>query len=185
MPSKLKRIYGTPFLHFITVSCYQRKPALGEAHHRNIFVKALSRFRDQYGFSLVGYVVMPEHVHLLISEPQKGNPSVVMQSLKQTVSREILKILRSGRPGSHAQRLLVSLTPPRGTGNPQFWQRRFYDFNVWSGKKMYEKLEYMHMNPVKRGLVQHPAHWPWSSFRFYAYGDAPILAMDRWPPKID
>lgn len=60
----------------------------------------------------------------------------------------------------------------------QFWQRRFYDFNVWSEKKKLEKLEYMHMNPVERGLVKQPADWPWSSYRFYALGDTRMLAMN-------
>jgi putative transposase len=50
---------------------------------------------------------------------------------------------------------------------PQFWQRRFYDFNVWSSKKIREKLEYMHANPVKRRLVRHPKDWPWSSYLSY------------------
>ena len=51
---------------------------------------------------------------------------------------------------------------------PRFWQPRFYDFNVWSAKKRKEKLEYMHRNPVTRGLVEHPRDWPWSSWSFYA-----------------
>ena len=49
-----------------------------------------------------------------------------------------------------------------------FWQRRFYDFNVWSEKKLKEKLEYMHANPVQRKLVEHPKDWPWSSWANYA-----------------
>jgi len=59
---------------------------------------------------------------------------------------------------------------------PQFWQRRFYDFNVWTLKKKTEKLGYMHMNPVKRGLVTHPRDWPWSSYSFYE-GEGEILIV--------
>jgi putative transposase len=51
-----------------------------------------------------------------------------------------------------------------------FWQRRFYDFNVWSSKKRNEKMNYMHFNPVKRGLVTHPKDWAWSSYGFYSAG---------------
>ncbi len=61
------------------------------------------------------------------------------------------------------------------------WQRRFYDFNVWSESKRLEKLQYMHGNPVKRRLVENPADWPWSSWRFYHLGDTSVLAMDRVP----
>ena len=61
------------------------------------------------------------------------------------------------------------------------WQRRGYDMNIWTPKKRDEKLNYMHNNPVKRGLVKHPGDWPWSSWRFYFRNDASLLAMDTLP----
>ena len=80
--------------------------------------------------------------------------------LKQTVSRLILQKLRNALPGSADHRLLARLqVPPRFTKS-RFWQRRFYDFNTFTEKKIWQKLEYMHLNPVKRGLVNHPGHWP-------------------------
>jgi putative transposase len=87
MPRNLKRHYGKGDLHFITFSCFERRPLLGSVRSRNLFLKMLGEVRDAYGFSLVGYVLMPEHVHLLISEPKKGTPSKVVQVLKQRVSR--------------------------------------------------------------------------------------------------
>jgi len=60
------------------------------------------------------------------------------------------------------------------------WQRRFYDFNVWTERKRIEKLRYMHRNPVKRGLVENPEDWQWSSFRFYAYGEAGLVRLNEW-----
>jgi putative transposase len=91
-----------------------------------------------------GYVVMPEHVHLLVSEPKKTILSKAVQALKLSVSVQSKK-----RP---------------------FWQVRYYDFNVYNEEKRVEKLRYMHRNPVKRGLVEKPEDWPWSSFRHYATG---------------
>jgi putative transposase len=123
-------------------------------------VKILGEARDRYGFLLAGYVVMPEHVHLLIGEPPDGTPSTVLQVLKQRVSRA------SNR------------TDPSGQILPQFWEQRFYDFNVWSQKKITEKLQYMHMNPVKRGLVSHPKEWLWSSFSFYSNGEMGLIRID-------
>lgn len=116
---------------------------------------------------------MPEHVHLLIGEPKKGTPSTVLQVLKQRVSR----VLRGKwRSSSSAQlRLRFSASAP---DLPCFWQRRFYDFNVWSAKKRKEKLEYMHANPVKRGLVKNPAGWAWSSWSFYVGGEMGTLPID-------
>ena len=65
------------------------------------------------------------------------------------------------------------------TGLRQFWQARFYDFNVYTEKKKREKLEYMHSNPVTRGLVLHPKEWPWSSWSNYAQDGEGLIAVDR------
>jgi putative transposase len=120
---------------------------LDGAAERRIFERTLEQVRRWYGLSVVGYVVMPEHVHLLLTEPERGSLALAVQMLKQTVSRRITH--RAGTP---------------------FWQRRYYDFNVWSAEKRVEKLKYIHRNPVKRGLVSSPEDWAWSSFRHYATG---------------
>jgi putative transposase len=152
MRNPLQRRYGEGDLHFITFSCIHRRPLLGTAQARDRLVRVLAEVRVRYAFRLIGYVVMPEHVHLLISEPSKGDPSKVLQVLKQRVSINLLEKLRGDDRSSERH----------------FWPRRFYDFNVWSGKKITEKLNYMHLNPVKRGLVVHPRDWPWSSWSHYA-----------------
>ena len=162
MANKLVRIYGRGHLHFITFSCYRRVPFLRSVRARNVFVQILDEVRGRYGFSLVGYVVMPEHVHLLIGEPAKGTPSTVVQVLKQRVSR---RLRRKKRAAAAQLRLTFAHAE---NARSHFWQRRFYDFNVWSLKKRVEKLHYMHMNPLKRKLVDHPKDWPWSSFSFYS-----------------
>jgi putative transposase len=150
MPKGLKRYYGQRHLHFITCSCYRRLPLLRSTRAKNVFASILAEVRAGYGFALVGYVVMPEHVHLLIGEPARGTPSTVMQVLKQRVSHR----LRRKRHASAAQ---TRLRFDRSDDSlPRFWQLRFHDFNVWSHKKRVEKLEYMHLNPVKRGLALHP-----------------------------
>jgi putative transposase len=98
---------------------------------------------------------MPEHVHLLLGEPNVSSLSVVLQVLKQQRSARL-------KPR-------VAL---------QFWQRRYYDFNVWSNAKRIEKLRYMHRNPVHRGLVATPQDWPWSSFRHYATGEEGTVEIE-------
>lgn len=173
MPKGLRRYYGQGQLHFLTFSCYRRRALLGTARARNLFVKELGRVRQEYGFSLCGYVVMPNHVHLLISEPKKGTPSTVLQMLKQRVSR----ILRKNRQPSPKAQLGI-VFPKFADELPQFWQPRFYDFNVYSHKKKKEKLDYMHANPVIRGLVNHPRDWPWSSFSFYAKDEKGLIRID-------
>src|SRR6266568_4096715 len=109
-----------------------------------------------YQFVVLGYVFMPEHVHLLISEPEKGNPSVVIQALKLGFVRQLFPTSRKKQWDNPK---LFQNRPPR-----QFWQKRFYDFNLWSARKRIEKLRYIHRNPVKRGLLDTPDQWKWRSF---------------------
>jgi putative transposase len=90
MPKRLHRYYGSGHFHFITTSCYHRRPLLGTARRRDLFLKILEEVRARYGFIVVGYVVMPEHIHLLLSEPDRGTPSTVMQVLKQRFARRVL-----------------------------------------------------------------------------------------------
>lgn len=169
MPPRLRRYYGAGYLHFITSSCYQRQPLLGSARNRNLFLHVLEDVRRR-----VGYVVMPEHIHLLLSEPERGNPSVIMQALKQGFARRLLRGMRKGQPGGQASLWGAALS------EGHMRQRRFYDFVVWSEYKRVEKLRYMHRNPVKRGLVLEPEQWRWSSYRHYAYGEAgPVLVNEQ------
>jgi putative transposase len=161
MPWGLKRFQQARCLHFITFSCHHRDPLLGDAHARDVFEQTLERSRLWYGFFISAYVVMPEHVHLLISEPQRAALSVAIQMLKQTAAQQ----LRSPEGGP-------------------FWQRRYYDFNVWSDNKRIEKLRYIHRNPVKRGLVERPEDWPWSSFRHYATGIEGVVEIEsQWTAR--
>ena len=115
---------------------------------------------------------MPEHVHLLISEPRKGTPSTVLQMLKQRMARKLRRRMKIARSGQLVFGFAREETEPRA-----FLQARFYDFDVYSEGKRKEKLNYMHANPVIRGLVKHPKDWLWSSWSFYYRGEG-LLAMD-------
>jgi len=166
----LRRHYGRGDFHFVTFSCFRRRPFLGTGRARDRFVKILDEVRSRHAFKLVGYVVMAEHVHLLLSEPKKGTPSKVLQVLKQKVSR-----ILPGRGTKCAPGLLSLAFPCSAGDSTAFWQRRFYDFNVWSERKVKEKLEYMHANPVNRKLVLHPKEWPWSSWSYYTKGEKGLI----------
>jgi putative transposase len=173
MKNKLKRYYGRKELHFITFSCYQRKPLLGSAHAKNVFVKILGEVRKRHPFLLVAYVLMPEHVHLLVGEPAKGTLSKVMQVLKQRISRALRKRKRRSSRGQLRLPFSEEKCEPK-----RFWQRRFYDFNLWSYGKRKEKLTYMHANPVARKVVKHPKDWPWSSWSFYEKIQEGLIRID-------
>lgn len=121
---------------------------------------------------------MPEHVHLLLSEPHRSTMAVALQMLKQITARELLPKGSpplspyavpefEGEPPAPGGALSLSplLGDKVGSRPPApFWQARYYDFNVHTEKKRVEKLRYIHRNPVRRGLVQNPEDWPWCSF---------------------
>jgi len=128
---------------------------------RTTFESALERVRQQYGLCVYGYVVMPEHVHLLVNEPEHGTLAQAMQSLKQGVARRLA--LRAADP---------------------FWEARYYDFNVWGERKFVEKLRYIHRNPVERGFVARPEDWAWSSFRHYLSGEVGTVEIEsQWTAR--
>ncbi len=114
MPSSLKRYQQSGDFHFLTFSCYHRSPYLATAESCDRFEQALEQIRKRYVFHIFGYVVMPEHVHLLVSEPSRATLARAVQALKTSVSKQSKE------------------TP--------FWQVRYYDFNVFSGAKRTEKL---------------------------------------------
>jgi putative transposase len=170
---RLNRCYGHGFLHFITFSCYQRLPVLQRETRRDLFVRTLEQVRRSYRFVVVGYVVMPEHVHLLLSEPERADPGTVVQVLKQRFARAVLRGSREHRMPKQASLWNQPLT------QSHIWQARFYDFLVYTKKKRMEKLHYMHRNPVDRGLVLEPEQWPWSSLRHYLNDErGPVLVNE-------
>jgi REP-associated tyrosine transposase len=153
MPVGLKRIQDCGDLHFITFSCYDRHPYLADPAAKEIFELSLERMRRAYKFRVIGYVVMPEHVHLLLSEPPDITLAQSLQALKISTAK-------------------------RRTEKP-FWQRRYYDFNLYTTAKITEKLGYMHRNPVARGLVDEPEEWKWSSHQFYEHGHLRTVQLER------
>jgi putative transposase len=141
MPLGLKRYQSQGHDHLITISCYHRQPYFSTLEARVRFEHSLEQTRKKYVLRVHAYVVMPEHVHLLLSEPEREPLSKALQVLKVSVSK-----LSSEKP---------------------FWQDRYHDFNVFATDKFIEKRRYIHRNPVTRGLVEHPEDWPHSSYLSY------------------
>jgi putative transposase len=155
MPLGLKRYQHEGDDHFITFSCYRREPYLITPNSRDTFLDSLELTRRRYNLEVIGYVIMPEHVHLLLSEPpdHEAPLSKALQSLKLSVAKHL-----TPRP---------------------FWQTRYYDFNVFAHNKRVEKLKYMHRNPVTRGLVPTPEDWPWSTYRHYLHNEPTPVQVTR------
>ncbi len=146
MPRGLTRFHHSGQSHFVTFCCYHRRRLFTTDASQRIFESALERVRRSYRLYVYGYVVMPEHVHLLLSEPEKDTLADALKSLKQGVSRRLI-----------------------GDAD-HFWQKRYYDFNIRNYPQFVEKLRYIHRNPVKAGWCERPEDWEWSSFRHYLTG---------------
>jgi putative transposase len=153
-----RRIYDRErHAHFLTFSCYKRRRLLDTDRPKKIVLGVLnSQLSRQQGLC-AGFVVMPNHVHAIMWFPADNQISEFLKQWKRRSSIQIKRLLRTG---------MVSY---RRTINPDdpVWQAGFYDFNIYSSKKLREKLEYMHQNPVAKGLAVQASDWPWSSARHY------------------
>ncbi|MGI0134852.1 MAG: transposase, partial [Candidatus Micrarchaeaceae archaeon] len=164
-------------LHFITSSTYHRVQLFHSNRFRQNFLDTLEELRIHFSFRIIGYVLMPEHFHVLTWPSPEADPSRILKTLKPRTARFMLRSLPKGGAHHWCRRMLTRFALPvtvHDESRFRVGQRRFYDMNVGSGKKQMEKRNYMHGNPVERRLVSSPELWPWSSFRFYNLGDESI-----------
>jgi putative transposase len=157
-------------LQYITASTYHRTALFASPRFCRAFVQVLGQLRQETGFLLLGWVLMPDHFHLLIRPEPADSTSRIVQQLKQRAAFRLLEILRQNPQHPWCHRVLSRLRLPASVHSEaeyRVWQRRFYPFNVYTGKKRLEKLNYMHGNPVARHLVSSADQWAWSSWRLY------------------
>jgi putative transposase len=179
MPWGLTRFQHSGQSHFVTFCCYHRCRLLTTGESRRTFEAALERVRRSFRLQVYGYVVMPEHVHLLLSEPQGETDSSGSTPLKPKDGLNGPPVglneppvgLAKQRTLADALKSLKQGVSRRLIGDAEhFWQKRYYDFNIRDYPQFVEKLRYIHRNPVKAGLCERPEDWEWSSFRHYATG---------------
>jgi putative transposase len=153
-----RKIYdGDGHAYFVTFSCYRRRRLLDDDQAKGVVIHFLAvQLTNQQG-SCLGFVVMPDHVHALVWFGGEARLSLFMNQWKRRSSMQLKRLYRDRLPAYAAS---VELDGP-------MWQPKYYVFNVHSARKTKEKLDYMHNNPVKAGLVQHPQDWPYSSARWY------------------
>jgi REP-associated tyrosine transposase len=160
MPYGLKRFQKAEALHFITFSCFHRLPFLATPEPKETFEAVLEQTRARHQARVYAYVLMPEHIHLLINEPPLILLAQFLKALKQMTSRK----LRGDRP--------------------QFWQDRYFDGNIHSEAARSQVIRYIHRNPVKRGLVASPEQYQWSSFNHYATGIRGVVEIEsEWTAR--
>ena len=161
---RLKHYDNTGTARFITFNCYRNEPSLVDDNAKAILARFIDQTRQKYGLRLLGYVFMPEHVHLVI-HPVDGTPvGKVIREIKSLSAREWFRLNE----------------PPAQDVTRVFWQKRCYDHNCRTAEVVREKIDYCHANPVRRGLVDEPAEWKWSSYNWYLGGRDVPLQIDEY-----
>ncbi len=179
LPQKTRRTYNEPgHAHFLTYSCFQRLPLLTRERSRRWVVDALEAARSKLNVALWAYVVMPEHVHVLLC-PRRPVYEMrrILVALKRPVSDRAREHLEQTENDAWLDRLSVEYPSRRVF---RFWQPGGgFDRNVFHERTVPAVIEYLHENPVRRGLCQEPTDWEWSSARYWAGWPNVQMRMDE------
>ena len=176
---KVKHFNYTGHAHELTFSCYRRLPLLSRDRNRDWMIEAIDRARKERDFSVLAYVIMPEHVHIIVSSNKdEYDISWFLKSIKQSVSRRASDWLMKHDPEWHSK---LCFTRKDGKKVFRFWQPGGgYDRNITKQTTLMNMINYIHHNPVRRGFVEAPIDWKWSSAAWYEYGEG-ILCIDTLP----
>jgi putative transposase len=190
MPTRLRRYDEPGHMHFWTISCYHRLSFFWNDRIKQAPIAGLGHIRETHRICLIGYVIMPEHVHVLLYPQARGSDepipiSTLLHDFKEFVGREGKRRLREyWRRHARLWSAPLNHWAQGEMGDQPFWNKRGHDFNVYRFRKLQEKLDYCHRNSITRGLVDRPAQWRWSSYRYYEFDDRSVLAMywdGQWP----
>jgi putative transposase len=183
----IKHYHEPGDLHEFTFSCYRQMTLLTNDAWRGYLAQTIDKAGEQHQFQLVAFVFMPEHVHLLVL-PLHDTPAIddYLAMLKQPVSAEVKRDLR--RSGSPLLKRLTIRERP-GKESFRFWQEGpGYDRNLQNQATVLSSIDYIHFNPVRRGLVTQARLWKWSSARFYESGgtevDPDLPRITFLPPEF-
>jgi REP element-mobilizing transposase RayT len=179
----LPKFDDNSYVHFITTNTYKNYPYFQDEEFSQILLEELRFYSGKLGFVIIGYVIMPTHLHLLLWWDKDKHPmlniSIIMQRIKGATARRIIDLLRGRsehplQPVSQNRERMLSATQDRADPKAhkrnikhRLWQRGFYDFNIYSEETLTEKLDYIHNNPVRAELVASPGDYAWSSYRLY------------------
>ncbi len=174
----MKRVEVPGGLRFVTFSCERRLPLLGNPAIRDLFADRLAAMRKRFGCELFAWVVMPEHVHLILRPTENDPLDRVLEFLKKAVARRVIARWRElDAP------ILQKISRP--DGSPRFWQKGGgFDRNIRHEGEFAREVRYIHRNPVERELVDHPREWAWSSARWWL-GESPVLVECDAVPWTD
>jgi putative transposase len=165
--SRRRIIDNELFAHFITFACYRRRRLLSLDHPKRLLMGALNQELRRQAARCVGFLIMPDHVHAIVWFPQPGRLSYFMHEWKRYSSR-VIREWYARQEMTYFEKAEVGI---------RFWQPKYHSFETYERAKLSEKLEYMHLNPVRLGIVERAVDWPWSSARWYHEGRSVGVAI--------
>ncbi len=172
-----KRYDEVGHVHYLTFSCFRRQPFLAGSLAPAWLAESINAARCAIPFSLLAYVFMPEHAHLLVWPREGLSISTILKAIKQPVAIRAVRYVKE-----HSPKFLDRMQDlqPNGKHSYRFWQRGGgYDRNLWTPEQIRGKIRYIHLNPVRRKLVDSPEKWQWSSWRVWEEGEEGLLKIDR------
>jgi REP-associated tyrosine transposase len=157
MSDRRQRFDDQRYVHFITFSVDRKRRLLDLDQPKRIVLGVLNHLLDAMSAQCVGFVLMPDHVHALVGLSDSRDLTRFLHGWKRMSSFRVRQWY-----AEHAPNYFDGFGP-----GDKFWQPKSYVFHVYNERKLREKLDYMHLNPVRAGLVQRAEQWPWSSARWY------------------
>lgn len=161
--------------HFLTFSCYKRLWLFKDDNLYEMFVDRLKTSRDKWNFKLYAFVIMPNHVHLVVLPKGETSISTILYSIKKNFSFRAMNYI--DLEWKQIARQLI-LSKGKRTLR-RFWQEGGgYDRNIYSADKLRDGIEYIHYNPVRKGFVEKPEDRKWSSAGYYKTGKSDVMTID-------
>ena len=171
MSDQRRRFDDQRYVHFVTFSIDRRRRLLDLDQPKRIVLGVLNHLLDALSGRCAGFVLMPDHVHALVWLSDPRDLTRFLHGWKRMSSFRIRKWY-----AEHAPKYFEGFGP-----GDRLWQAKSYVFHVYSERKLHEKLDYMHLNPVRAGLVQRAEEWRWSSARWYLLHQS--VGVPIWWPE--
>jgi len=174
--------YNQAFAYFVTVTLSGSVELFRKDEYAQIVLSNLNHYRDKFEFRLLAYVIMPHHLHLVIHPSSKGNISEIMRDFKKYTAKGIIERLEEERQFNILDIFceVAERHHPKENRKYQVWEDRFDDVALYSEEVLRTKIDYIHNNPVRAGLVDSPGEYPYSSAGNYYPGDHSVIKVDCW-----
>lgn len=172
------RISSETMFYYSTCTITAWLPVFQDKRYFKLIIDSLNYCRENKGLFLLGYVIMPTHLHLITYNEKNTNLSNIMRDFKKYTSREIRELLKEDQRNNFLKIFKKSALRLKNH-NYRVWQDGFHPIALKSAKWFREKMNYMHENPVRKGFVEKPEHWKYSSARNWVLSDDSVITLDK------